>query len=61
MEKENSENSNEAYGGVKEVIDKLESLLPEVEAHQLQKGNMGDIFDIQSEIEEGEKLGLKFI
>jgi hypothetical protein len=42
------------------VVSKLESLLSEVEAHQLQKGNMGDVFDLEKEIKEGELLGLKF-
>ena len=45
---------------IDEVVSKLNELVPQVCAHQLQKGNMGDIYDITETIETGEKLGLKF-
>ena len=45
---------------IDEVVNKLNELVPQVCAHQLQKGNMGDVYELEEEILEGEKLGLLF-
>lgn len=45
---------------VEDVINKLIENVEGVNAHQLQKGNIGDIYGLEGEIEEGEKVGLNF-